>query len=84
MFDLDEWGGWAVSSEASPRVPMDEIDFDEELVYTYRGELFTGVAYEESVEHGLSETSFRDGKQNGAARDWSPNGQILRDLTKHY
>jgi hypothetical protein len=29
-------------------VPDDDLDFDEDLIHTYRGELFTGVGYEES------------------------------------
>jgi hypothetical protein len=60
------------------RVPDSELDFDDELVYRRRGELFSGIGYAESAgpEAGLSEVSYRDGLQDGPARDWYPSGRL--------
>jgi hypothetical protein len=35
--------------DALPRVPDDELDFDENQVFYHAGELFTGVAYSEAI-----------------------------------
>ncbi|WP_322756558.1 hypothetical protein [Frankia sp. Cas3] len=58
------------------RVEDSELDFDEDLIYTYRGVLFTGIGYEEVSGHGLSEISYRQGMQAGPARDWYPSGVL--------
>jgi hypothetical protein len=58
------------------RVPDSELDYDGELFFTYRGEAFTGVAYEEVPGKWLSEVSYRDGVQDGAGRDWYPSGAL--------
>ncbi|MBO0803350.1 MAG: hypothetical protein J2P25_09810 [Nocardiopsaceae bacterium] len=58
------------------RVRDDEIDFDENLVYYFKGERFTGIGYEDVPGHGLSEISYRNGLQDGASRDWFPSGQL--------
>lgn len=57
-------------------VPDEELDFDEDLVFSHDGELFTGVAYEDSAAIGRSEVSYRDGMQEGPARDWYPTGVL--------
>jgi antitoxin component YwqK of YwqJK toxin-antitoxin module len=58
------------------RVPAEELDYDGDLFYTYKGEAFTGVAYEEVPGKWLSEVSYRDGLQEGAGRDWYPSGTL--------
>ena len=58
------------------RVPDDELDYDDDLVYSYHGERFTGVGYDEAEGHGLSEISYVDGLQDGPARDWYPSGSL--------
>jgi hypothetical protein len=58
------------------RVPDDQLHYDENLIYTYRGERFTGVGYEDVPGRGLEEISYVDGLQEGPARDWYPSGQL--------
>jgi hypothetical protein len=58
------------------RVPDSELDFDEELTYTWHGELFTGVGFEEMPGGGLSEVSYKYGIQEGPAVDWYPAGGV--------
>lgn len=55
-------------------VPDSDLDFDSDLVFTLNGAAFTGIAYEESAELWRSEITYRDGIQEGAAREWSPPG----------
>jgi antitoxin component YwqK of YwqJK toxin-antitoxin module len=57
-------------------VPDESLDYDEELIYTYRGQRFTGVGYSDVPGHGRSEISYVQGMQDGAARDWYPSGQL--------
>jgi antitoxin component YwqK of YwqJK toxin-antitoxin module len=57
-------------------VRASELDYDGELFFTYRGESFTGVAYEEVPGKWLSEVSNRDGLQDGVGRDWYPSGML--------
>ncbi|WP_250290208.1 hypothetical protein [Frankia sp. CiP1_Cm_nod1] len=58
------------------RVPDAELDFDENMVYTHRGALFTGIGYEEVPGRGISEIGYRRGLQERPARDWYPSGKI--------
>jgi hypothetical protein len=58
------------------RVPDDQLDYDEELFYTYHGLPFTGIGYERAPRGGLSEISYQGGAQDGPSRDWYPNGRI--------
>jgi hypothetical protein len=58
------------------RVPNSELDFDDELIYRWRGSLFTGIGYEELPSGGLSEISYRYGVQEGPAHDWYASGAI--------
>jgi hypothetical protein len=62
--------------EPMARVPDSELDFDEELIYRHNGILFTGIGYDEMPGKGLSEVSYRDGMQDGVARDWYPSGKV--------
>jgi antitoxin component YwqK of YwqJK toxin-antitoxin module len=57
-------------------VPDSELDFDENLVYRWHGELFTGVGYEDQPGLGRSEVSYRYGAQEGPACDWYPSGSM--------
>jgi antitoxin component YwqK of YwqJK toxin-antitoxin module len=58
------------------RVPDDELDYDSDLVYFYKGARFTGVGYEDKPGLGRSEISYSDGWQEGPARDWYPDGTL--------
>lgn len=59
-----------------------ELDYDSELVCTLDGLPFTGIAYEDSVELGRSEVAYRNGVQEGPARDWYPDGTLKGE--SHY
>jgi antitoxin component YwqK of YwqJK toxin-antitoxin module len=58
------------------RVPMEELDFDEDLVHSWRGRPFTGTAYEDAGPRGRSELTFCDGLQDGPSRDWDASGRL--------
>ena len=58
------------------RVRDDELDYDDELIYTFRGGRFTGIGYEDVPGRGVSEVSYQDGLQDGPARDWYPSGVL--------
>jgi hypothetical protein len=58
------------------RVPNSELDFDAELTYRWHDALFTGIGYEESPDGRLSEISYRNGMQEGPARDWDSAGNL--------
>jgi antitoxin component YwqK of YwqJK toxin-antitoxin module len=58
------------------RIPDSELEFDNDLTYTANGELFTGIGYEDVPGRGLSEVSYRDGLQDGPARDYYPSGRL--------
>ncbi|HUZ39634.1 MAG TPA: hypothetical protein VMV17_25205 [Streptosporangiaceae bacterium] len=64
------------AGEQVRRVPDSELDFDNELIYRWRGQLFTGIGYDDTSEAGLSEISYRDGLQDGPGRDWFPSGGL--------
>ncbi|MET4159340.1 hypothetical protein [Agromyces sp. PvR057] len=59
-----------------PVVSDAELDYDSDLVCTFGGAPFTGTAFEESPSLGRSEISYRDGLQDGLARDWYPTGML--------
>ncbi|MBM7789144.1 toxin-antitoxin system YwqK family antitoxin [Tenggerimyces flavus] len=52
------------------------------MVTKLNGQAFTGVAYEESPDLGRSEVSYREGVQEGPARDWYPSGLLQGE--SHY
>ena len=58
------------------RIPDVLLHYDAELVYTYNGQRFTGIGYEDDPERGRSEISCVDGAQEGPSRDWYPSGQL--------
>src|SRR5260221_2689943 len=60
------------------RVPDDQLDYDENLIFMYQGERFTGVGYEDVPGRGLEEISYVYGLQEGPAREWYPSGQLRR------
>lgn len=62
--------------EEGRRVPHEELDFDENLIYFHNRVRFTGIGYEDSPVRGLSEISYRDGYQDGPSRDWYPSGTL--------
>ncbi|WP_405873883.1 MULTISPECIES: toxin-antitoxin system YwqK family antitoxin [unclassified Streptomyces] len=62
-------------------VPDDDLDFDEDLIYTYRGELFTGVGYEESDGRRISEIHYVNGRQEGVSRGWHADGSLCEETS---
>jgi hypothetical protein len=68
-------------NEVPDEVPDDDLDFDEDLTYTYRGELFTGIGYEESDDRRISEIRYVNGRQEGVARDWHADGSLSEETT---
>lgn len=66
--------------DARMRVPDSELEFDAELTYRWRGQPYTGIGYDDTSTSGVSEISYRDGRQHGPARDWYPSG-ILKAQT---
>src|SRR5436190_22901311 len=64
------------------RVPEDELDFDENQIFYHAGRLFTGVAFSEEPNGGLSEFTYRDGLLHGPTREWYGNGQLKLEV--HY
>lgn len=51
-----------------------ELNYDSDLVFTLGGVPFSGTAFEESPLLGRSEITYRDGLEEGLARDWFPSG----------
>ena len=76
-----------------PLVADADLEYESDLVCTLGGVPFTGIAYEESPS-GRSEISFRNGLQEGLARDWYPGGglkaeshfvqSVLHGLTREF
>jgi antitoxin component YwqK of YwqJK toxin-antitoxin module len=67
--------------DKSARIPVlrirdDELDFDESIIYHYKGRRFTGSAYDDMPGGGISEVSYENGVQQGPARDWLPSGKL--------
>ena len=56
-------------------VPESELYIDQDMAYTSDGVPFTGIAYELIPGRWRSEVTYRDGMQDGVARDWYPSGQ---------
>ena len=63
------------------RVPDAELDYDDEQVYRWHGELFTGIGC--SDEPVRSEVTYEDGQQTGPARDFHPSGQVSAESWYH-
>jgi hypothetical protein len=65
-----------VTDKEARRVPDSELDYTPELIYSHRGELFTGIGYDHDPTTGISEVSYVDGRQEGVSRDWYPSGRL--------
>lgn len=62
------------------RINFDELDFTDDLINTWNGKPFTGIAFEYNGQGKLiSEVSFVDGIEHGIARDWYPSGQLKKE-----
>jgi antitoxin component YwqK of YwqJK toxin-antitoxin module len=64
------------SGRAPERVRDDQLDYGPDLIYYLAGERFTGIGYEDVPGFGVSEISYKDGFQDGPARDWYPSGTL--------
>jgi hypothetical protein len=58
------------------RVPDAELEFGPDLVMHYRGQPFTGIAFDVMEDGTRSELSYVDGLQHGPARDWDASGPL--------
>lgn len=58
------------------RVRDDQLDYGPDLIYYLAGDRFTGIGYEDVPGYGLSEIAYRDGFQDGPARDWYLSGTL--------
>jgi antitoxin component YwqK of YwqJK toxin-antitoxin module len=59
------------------RINDDLLDMTDELVYLYEGELFTGIGFELGLDNRIiSEISYKNGFQEGPARDWYESGEL--------
>ncbi|MGW5195172.1 toxin-antitoxin system YwqK family antitoxin [Kribbella sp. NPDC004138] len=58
------------------RVPDAELDFGPDLVMQYRGQPFTGIAFDVTENGTRSELTYVDGLQHGPARDWDASGRL--------
>jgi antitoxin component YwqK of YwqJK toxin-antitoxin module len=66
-----------------PMMRDENLDIDSELVATADGRPFTGIGYEESSVLGRSEVEYRNGVQEGIARDWYPSG-VLKGESEYF
>jgi hypothetical protein len=69
-----------MTEDSDLRVPLDELDFEADLVHKWQGRPFTGTAYEEVEGEGLTELAFIDGFQDGPSRDWYLSGKLRREV----
>jgi hypothetical protein len=60
-----------------------DLDYDGELIFTYEGQPFSGVAYEDVPGKWYSEVTYRAGMQEGPARDWYPSGSLKGESYHH-
>jgi antitoxin component YwqK of YwqJK toxin-antitoxin module len=64
------------------RVNIDDLDFDDDLQYFYKGELFTGEAVETApTGEVIALTTFRNGIEHGPQQGWYRDGSIKSELT---
>jgi MORN repeat variant len=74
---------WFVSDDAVPvRVEDSELDYGPDLVFTFQGQVFTGVAFEDVPGKWYCEVSYRDGMRGGPAREWYSSGVLKSE--SHY
>lgn len=69
--------------QAPGRVRDNQLDYGPDLIYYLAGARFTGIGYEDVPGHGISEISYRDGFQDGPARDWYPMGALKSESWYH-
>jgi hypothetical protein len=60
------------------RVPDDDLDFGPDQVMHYHGVPFTGISFEDD-KGGRAELQYRNGLQDGMAREWWPSGQLKEE-----
>lgn len=62
--------------DSTLRVPDAELEFGPDLVMHFRGQPFTGIAFDVMENGTRSELSYVDGLQHGPARDWDASGRL--------
>jgi antitoxin component YwqK of YwqJK toxin-antitoxin module len=60
----------------TPRVPDSELEYDSDLIYRHNGAPLTGIGYEDT-SRVRSEVEYVNGRQQGPARDWTPDGRLV-------
>jgi antitoxin component YwqK of YwqJK toxin-antitoxin module len=73
-----------VSVTPPQKVPYDDLDYDGDLVYTYQGHPYTGIAFEDVPGKWYTELSFEDGLQTGWGREWLPSGTLKSESEYRY
>lgn len=64
------------------RVNIDDLDFDDDLQYFYKGEPFTGEAVETApTGEVIALTTFRNGIEHGPQRGWYRDGSKKSEVT---
>lgn len=64
------------------RINIDDLDFDDDLQYFYRGEPFTGEAVETApTGEVIALTTFRNGTEHGPQRGWYRDGSRHSEMT---
>jgi antitoxin component YwqK of YwqJK toxin-antitoxin module len=58
------------------RVADSELEFDSDLVMHYRGQPFTGVAFERAANGAYCELAYVEGLQHGVTREWDAEGRL--------
>lgn len=62
------------------RIHYDDLEYDyENALEAFEGKPFTGVAFDEGPAGGRHEVEFVDGLKNGVAREWAPDGTLIRE-----
>ena len=67
-----------------PQIQYEDLGNNENALYTYDGELFTGTAYVYDGENEdelvvIGEMPFVKGNKSGLFRDWYPSGQLAKE-----
>jgi antitoxin component YwqK of YwqJK toxin-antitoxin module len=67
------------------RVHYDELELGSNQLLTWRGEPFTGTAYEtDSNGTVIGDARYVQGLQTGVAHEWSAAGQLLSECAYEY
>ena len=67
-----------MTSTSPLKIHDSELDYDENLVYTYHGNLFTGIGFDDSSQ-GRAEITYVQGRQEGPASEWFTSGQLKEE-----